>query len=832
MIKDKRAFGIKAIKHIGSIVFFLLVTIVYFSPEFFDDKTLPQHDVSQFQGSSKDIKDYYYDEGESSAWTGRMFSGMPAYQIGIWGGSPNLLNYVEAPLKALGGSTAGPVFTGMLMAYILFLILGCRIPLAIFGAIAYSLSSYNLIILGAGHVTKAWTLAYMPIVVGGMLAMYQRKLLVGGLCMAIGLALQIKSNHLQMTYYTAILCAIFYIGLVVKEIKSKEINTLLKSSGILALAVTLALLANAANIYGNYEMSKTSTRGKSELTPKSGNEHNDGLDKDYVFGWSYGKAETLSLLIPNIHGGGSANMVSPESNLFNTMKSAGYNPKDINDPTSGIRSVHYWGDQPGTSGPVYLGAVVCFLFILGVFVIRNPFKWVLLGSVVFFLFLAWGKNWEWFNDFFFFHFPLYAKFRAVSQALVIPALLIVIGAVWAIKEFFSGELTRESKLKYLYIATGIPAFICLVLWLAPEMFFTFKSIYDGRLPEELLKGVIADRKAMLSVDALRSLLYILLSSLFLLITIKKDAIKNIQSYATIGLIFLVFIDLWSVDKRYLGSDHFVTKEKQKTFEKSTADKAILQDKENFRVLNMQNTFNETLTSYYHRSIGGYHAAKLQRYQQLIENRINPELSDIISSMQTQDYEKIVETLSQSSTLNMLNTRYLIYSPQAEPLTNPYALGNAWFVESYKLVDDADAEIAALDTLNPAEMAIIDRRYEDKLNNMTFSFDPSAEIELVDYKPNRLTYKTKAEKDQLAVFSEVYYADGWNAYVDGKLTPHFATDWILRGMVVPAGEHEIVFKFEPTTYNTCKMISTVSSAILILLLLGTIVYNIRKEDGNQ
>lgn len=830
MIQDKKALLIKGLQHLAVVVFFLLATVTYFSPEFFDGKTLPQHDVTQFQGSSQDIRELYNKDGETSAWTGGMFSGMPAYQIGIWGGSPNILDYVEAPLKALGNTTAGPVFAGMLMAYIMFLILGFGIPMAMFGAIAYSLSSYNIIILDAGHVTKAWALAYMPIVVAGVLSMHKNKYIVGGLCMALGLALQIKSNHLQMTYYTAIVCAILYIILVVKNIKNKEFSSLLKSSGVLTLALTLALLANAANIYSNYEMSKTSTRGKSELTAREGeSKSSDGLDKDYVFGWSYGKAETLSLLIPNIHGGGSLSWLDSSSNMHREMVSNGHGSQI---DAKGVQAYTYWGDQPGTSGPVYFGAIVCFLFLLGMLIIRNPMKWAFLGATIFFIFLAWGKNFELFNDIFYNYFPLYGKFRAVSQALVIPALLMVIVAVWTIREFFEGKYDKEELTKSLYLAGGITGGICLIFWIVPNAFFDFTSINDDawktQMPAWFYNATLADRREMLSSDAFRSLAFIILAAGAMWFAINKSKIKNITTYATATLIILVLVDLWSVDKRFLNDNKFVKQEQKVAFKKSVADEEILKDKDlSYRVLNLNNPFNETTTSFYHKSIGGYHAAKLQRYQQLIERKLQPELGNIYASFGTQDEDSIQARLIQNTALNMLNARYLIYDAKQAPIKNPYAMGNAWFASEYKFVDNADAEIAALNTLDAKRTAIIDKRYQSHLEGFAPVIDSTASIELVAYKPNVLTYKTKAASDQLAIFSEVYYENGWNVYIDGEETTHFCTDWILRGMIVPKGEHEIVFKFEPSGYNTSRMLATASSGLLVILLLATIVWYVRR-----
>lgn len=841
MKENKKPIIREILTHLAVVLLFLLITVVFFSPQFTDGKVLSQHDVTQFQGSSQDLREYYNNEGESSAWTGGMFSGMPAYQIGIWGGSPNILDYLEAPLKALGNSTAGPIFAAMLMAYILFLILGFGPMLAATGAIAYAFSSYNFIILDAGHVTKAWAIAYMPVVVAGILAMYKNKFIVGGLCMALGLALQIKSNHLQVTYYTAILCAILFIGLIVQKIKEKDIPALLKSSGILTAAVALALLANAANIYGNYEMSITSTRGKSELTSQSNDfKQTHGLDKDYVFGWSYGKGETLSLLIPNINGGPSVSWLDSSSNLAKAMQANGYGAQI---DARGVQGYTYWGDQPMTSGPVYFGAIICFLFLLGMIIIRNPMKWWLLGATIFFIFLAWGKNFDTFNDLMYSTFPLYSKFRAVSQALIIPSLTMVIVAVWGVKEFLEGGIDKKKLNKALYISAGVTGGLCLLFWLIPNMFFNFTATNDmqwrEQLPPWFYDALVADRKALLSGDALRSLIFILLSGAILWYAsnakIKEaDKKQRVAMILSNILMLLILLDLWTVDKRYLGSDKFATPREQQAFKKSTADELILQDKDiSYRVLNLNNPFNETITSYYHRSVGGYHAAKLMRYQQLIERRLQGEIMNIHDSFQTQNVDSIVARFADNPTLNMLDTRYMIYDPNQPPLKNPYAMGNAWFVTNYQLAENADKEIEALNHIDPRKTAVVDEKfYASDIKGYGLSPDSTATIQLTAYKPNKLTYKSQTKNDQLAVFSEIYYENGWNAYVDGELYPHFRANWTLRAMVVPAGEHEIVFKFEPTAYNTSRTIATASSGLLILLLIGTIVWQLTRKEKTE
>lgn len=832
MIKKEQTLLKTLLPHIIAVVAFLAITMLYFSP-LIEGKVLPQHDVTQFKGASKELSDYYNNEGESSEWTGTMFSGMPAYQIGVWGGSPNFLDYLEAPLKALGSSSAGAVFTAMLMAYILFCMMGFGPVVSVLGAIAYSLSSYNIIILDAGHVTKAWTLAYMPLIIAGMMALFRKKILLGGVLFALGLAFQIKSNHLQMTYYTGFLCAILFIAFAIETLSKKDVKTFLKASGVLSIALVLALACNAGNIFGNLEMARESTRGKSELTLNKSEaaQQSEGLDKDYAFGWSYGKAETFTLMIPNLYGGVSKPYDNDSKSvkiLTQKVQSGEVSAEFANQVAQVMRE--YWGAQPFTSGPVYFGVIVCFLFILGMIIIRSKLKWALFAATVFFILLSWGKNLEWFNDWFFYNFPLYNKFRAVSSALVIPALTVVMVAVWGIKEFFSGEIDKKKLTNALYISLGTVGFICLVAWIAPGMFTNFVGENDARwkdqVPEWFYQALLADRKDLLTADAFRSLVFVLLAGGVMLFALRsKIEAKKLALYSTLGITVLILADLWNVDKRYLGEKNFVNKStyKTQTFPQSVADKAILQDQHpSYRVLNLNNPFEETSTSYYHKSIGGYHAAKLKRYQELIEHRLSSEIDHIIGTFQSENIDTITASFAGTPSLNMLNAKYVIYHPSQPPLVNPHAMGNAWFVIGYKLVNNADEEILALNEINPSETAVVDKRFEGELSGLNIVPDSTATITLTEYKPNRLTYKSKAGSEQLAVLSEIYFSDGWQAFIDGKEVPHFRADWTLRAMRIPAGEHEIIFSFEPKGYHTSRTVTTASSALLILLLIGIVI----------
>lgn len=834
MIKKEQSIFKTLFPHIVAVIVFLAITMIYFSPVM-DGKVLSQHDVTQFQGASEELKEYYEKDGQSSAWTGSMFSGMPAYQIGVWGGSPNFLDYIQMPFKVLGANTGGPIFAAMLMAYILFCMMGFKPSVSILGAIAYSLSSYNIIILEAGHVTKAWALAYMPLIVAGIMALFKKKVLLGGFLVALGLALQIKNNHLQITYYTGIFCFILFVTFAVEMISKKDIKTLLKACGVMVIALVMAAACNMGNIYSNLKMAEESTRGKSELTtPTSTEKQSSGLDKDYVFAWSYGIGETFTLMIPNMRGGASGGTLSRSSHLYNEMVKNGVQV----DP-KGVQANTYWGAQPFTSGPVYFGAIICFLFILGMIVIRSKVKWGIFVATALFIFLSWGKNMEWFNDWFFYHFPLYSKFRAVSTALVIPQLSMVMIAVWGLKEFLSGEMDMKKLKKALYISFGVVGGLCFFFWVAPGFFFNFTAEADNawraQVPDWYYNALLADRKDLLSGDALRSLAFVVFAGAILYLSLRTKMDKQkVMIYSTTILSVLVLVDLWGVDKRYLNDSNFVNKTayKAESFPQTAADKIILQDTHpSYRVLNLNNPFNETNTSYYHKSIGGYHAAKLKRYQELIENQLEGDIRHLVGSFTSQDIDSITASFAGTTGLNLLNAKYVIYNPEQPPLLNPYAMGAAWFVPEYKLVNNADEEIVAIKTLDLHQAALVDKRFESELSGLNIVPDSTAMIEMTVYKPNELTYKSKAATEQLAVFSEMYFADGWQAYIDGKEAPHFRTDWTLRGMRIPAGEHEIVFKFEPKDYYVSMTVATVSSGLLVLLLIGIIGFEIfgRKKE---
>ena len=823
---NKFAFSLKSsLTHIGVVFGFFLLILVYFYPAF-EGKVLQQGDITHYAGMAHEVEEY----GKPSGWTGAMFSGMPSYHITGYSTGMDFINWLRnCVLGAFHSQTAGPVFMLLLTAYLLFLVLGAPGWMAALGAIMTAFSSYNLIIIVAGHLTKAWTLSFVPLVLSGMTLIFKKRYWIGFLTFALGLALMITSNHLQITYYTAIFCAILFIGFVIQQRIEGQYKQLGMATGILLAGVVLAVLANANNLYINYESGQESMRGKAELTPPGEVETDTpvsaGLDKDYVFAWSYGKAETLSLLIPNIHGGSSGGSAGPDSHLYKELKAQGIQVGKE------VQTNNYWGEKPFTSGPVYLGAIVCFLFLLAFFIVPGKTKWVLLSATVFFILLAWGRNLAWFNDWMYYHFPLYNKFRTVETALVIPAFTFPILAVLALKELITSELRKEKLTHSLYRSAGITAGICLILWIMPGVFFHFESSYDAPIlsqaPDWYYAAMLEDRKDLLQADALRSFAFIALAAGLIFLYIQSKNRTKFLPFLATGLILLVLCDLWVVDKRYLNEKYFVSKKKYKEqlFPKSAADEFILKDPAiSYRVLNLNNPFTESRTSYHHKSIGGYHAAKLGRYQDLIDRRLIKEIQSIAGAFQTvAAVEDFYPVFADCPTLNMLNAKYIIYQPEQPPLLNPSINGNAWFVRSYYFVDTPDEEIAALETLNPKFEAVFDRNFNDCLPDLEIVPDSTASIEMTAYYPNKVEYRSSSAQPGLAVFSEIYYKNGWKAFIDGQSVPISRADWILRALVIPAGEHHIEFVFDPDDVRTAGTITTVFSGLLLLLVTGAFAF---------
>lgn len=804
------------------IVFFVALTVLYFAPGILGGKVLLQGDTTRFTGMSHELLEYYQKEGKGSAWTGSMFSGMPAYHIAMYGTPPNYLEYAERVVKQIDYQTAGMVLTGLICFYILMCVMGVSRWLAVTGAVAFAFTSYNIIIIVAGHVTKAYVIAYMPLTLAGMCLLFRQKWLWGAVLFTLGTALSVTNNHLQITYYLFLFCLIFYAGYLVQTLKRKAYPQLLRVTAVLAACALLAVLPNISNLYFNYEQAQESMRGPSELTAAVTGDTakpSDGLEQDYAFEWSYGKGELLTLLVPDAYGGESGGTVGSSSELYKTLRAKGAQVGNE------IQTYTYWGDQLFTAGPVYFGAVICFLFVLGMFVIRNPLKWWIFGASVFFVFLALGRNLMGFNDFMFHYLPMYNKFRTPSMALVIPEMTFPLIGIWGLSLVLRQKAAGKLLQRGFWWALGITGGLCLVLWLMPTVLLDFRSALDARyqLPDWYYNALLNDRQALASSDAFRSLVFVVLTAALLLWFGKAKDKKKTATFVGIGMLVLVLADLWTVDRRYLGEKNYVLPRTVEPYKASVADREILKDTDpSYRVLNLNDPFQDATTPYFHKSVGGYHPAKLRRYQELIDFRLIPEIRAL---GQSKTVEELTQALRNSPSLNMLNTRYIIYSPDQAPVTNPYAYGNAWFVDSYELVENADAEIKALDTLQPLRQAVIDKRFAADVEGKTIVPDSAAQITLVSYKPDELVYRTSASGGQLAVFSEVYYPHGWKAYIDGEPAPHFRADWTLRAMWIPAGEHTVEFKFVPDTYRTVAAVASVSSAVILLLLIAALAYSL-------
>jgi hypothetical protein len=802
-----------------------------------DGKVIRQGDLTHAKGAAKELADYKAKTGLDAQWTNSMFGGMPAYQIK--GGTPKNIYYYVNNIFRFGMPyySVAIAFIYLLGFYILLLTLRFNPWLSMVGAIAFAFSTYNFIIIGAGHITKTYAIAYMPLVIAGVMMTFNKKYLIGGLFTAFALGMEIAANHIQMTYYLMLIILVMVFVKFIYAIIEKELKKFLVAAGVLVVAAILAFLPNITNLWTTYEYGKYTIRGGSEI--QQTDKKSSGLDPIYAYGWSYGKAETFTLLIPNFMGSSSNEDLSINSALYDAAKQAksandefmqklNLEPKDIikNAPT-------YWGEMPFTSGPAYAGAIVCFLFILGLFIVKGPEKWWLLGATVLSILLSWGSNFQWFSDLFFYYFPLYNKFRTVSSILVIAGLTMPLLAFLALKEFFKKDVDKTKLIKPVLYSLAIVGGIAFLFFALPNAFFKFTTSNDSQYmaygyPEWFFTALYQDRASMLRWDAFRSLIFILLAASLLWLFL-KNKIKT--SILILGFAVLVLFDMWGIAKRYLNSDSFVKKTISKNeFIKSAADEAILTDKSlNYRVLNLNNPFNEVNTSYFHKSIGGYHGAKLKRYQELYDSCISYDIKRIINIFSNNPSDSLFDiTFKSCRILNMLNAKYIIYNPQAPPLYNKHAYGNAWFVNSFKLVDDANAEITTVKNTGLWQTAVIDKKFASFVENYKSTKDTLASISLTEYKPDYLSYTAKTTKEQLTVFSEIYYDKGWNAYIDGKKVPHFRANYVLRALIIPEGDHKIEFRFEPRSYYTGQKVALYSSIVVVLLLLAITAYEIYRS----
>ena len=815
--------GLKnVLPHAVAVLFFIVLSYVYMFP-LLEGKVLEQSDIVHHKGMSKELVDYRNKTGEEAIWTNSMFGGMPGYMISTkYKG--NLANVINRALRIPFKSAAMPILY-MLGFYILLISLKINRWQSLAGAVAFGLSSYFLIIIAAGHNSKAFALGYLPLVIAGVLMVFKGKRIPGTFLFTVGLSLEILAGHPQITYYGLILLVIYGIVEFVYAIKEKLLVPFFKSVLFLFAGAVVAVGMNFSQLYTTYDYTKHTIRGPSELTTNDSNK-TSGLDKDYVVQWSYGIDETMTLLIPNYKGGATQISAGVDSESYKALRSKG-----VQNPRQVVNSViMYHGEQPSTAGPVYVGAIVVFLFILGLFVVKGRYKWWLLIATIVSIVLSWGSNVMGITSFLLDYLPMYNKFRAPSMTLVIAQITMPLLGFIALNKIISGDVDKKKWLNGLKWATIATGGISLLFAVLPGIAGDFSSQYDLRLqlPDWLIDAAIADRKAALRTDAFRSFIFVALSAgAFYLWYLNK--LKSNLFIAVIGL--LILVDLWTVDKRYLNKDNFVTKkEASNPFPEMPADKAILQDTDlSYRVLPLQNPFQDARASYYHKNVGGYHAAKLRRYQEIIDYLLLPEMQQLVTRLQAGSQPD--SAFLDLPAINMLNTRYLIYDLNSPPLNNNNALGNAWFVEDFDVVENADEEIEALKGIDPSVTAVIDKKYAQILDGKKFKKDLNGKITLTTYEPNYLKYRSSAESEQLAVFSEIFYEDGWNAYIDGEKAPHFRVNYILRAMVLPAGDHIVEFRFEPKAYYLGNKISLASSLLLILALLGYAFAEYRKKSKN-
>ena len=830
----------KLLPDLIAILAFVLLSFAYFFPADIENRILFQHDTAAGAGAGQEVKEYYEQTGERSRWTNSLFGGMPMYQIAPSYDSTKSLQWVQKAYQLFLPDYVCLTFMLMLGFYILLRVFGIPVWLAGLGGIMWAFSSYFFILISAGHIWKFITLAYVPPTIAGIVLAYRGKLLWGGILTALFVALQITSNHVQMSYYFFFVILFFVGAYFEKAWRTKTLPQFFKASAVLIVAALVGIAANVSNLYHTYAYSKETMRGKSELVQPgdAAKQTSSGLDRDYITQWSYGIDETLTLLVPNFKGGASAALSQSETAMSkaNPMYSSLYGSL-----------TQYFGTQPMTSGPVYVGAFVLFLFVLGCFIVKGPLKWALIGATFFSIVLSWGKNFMPLTDFFIDYVPLYNKFRAVSSILVIAEFTIPLLAIFALKRLLEEpEIIKQEK-KPLGISLLLTAGIALLLAVAPgsigsgyvpaqEAQMLQNAVNQQMIPANELSGILANlgemRAELVSSDALRSFIIIGIGCSLLWLY----ASGKLRSSLTIaGITILCLADMWGVNKRYLNDAQFVPHSiRTETFTKTNTDELILQDTSlDYRVLNFAtSTFDDNNTSYWHKSVGGYHPAKLRRYQEMIEHHISPEMQAAYKAIATAGGEMDSVDANKFRILNMLNTKYFIFPAgqqrQTVPILNPHAYGNAWFVNKVQYVNNANEEIDALDSIIPTETAVVDARFKDVLKGATESYkDSLSSIRLTSYAPNRLTYETNNAQDGIAVFSEIYYPDGWHVTIDGQPAELARADYILRTMYVPAGQHTIEMRFDPTSLHVTEGIAYGALALLVIGIIVAVLIAKRK-----
>ncbi len=806
---------------VAAVVLFALISFAYFVPASLDGRILFQHDASAGRGMGHEQQTYFERTGERTRWTNSVFGGMPTYQTAPSYKSTDALSKVMDAYHLWLPENVWYVFAYLLGFYILLRAFDFRQELAVLGSIIWAFSSYFFIIIAAGHIWKVMALAYLPPMIAGLVLAYRGKYLWGFILTALFTAFEVKANHVQMTYYYLFVVLFMVIAYLVQAIKNKQLLHFGKATAVCAAAACLGICMNLSNLYHTWEYSKESMRGKSELVKaNTANQTNSGLERDYITQWSYGIGETWTLLIPNAKGGASV----PLSQNETAMKKADPNFIQIYQQIG-----QYWGEQPGTSGPVYVGAFVLMLFILALFIVKGPMKWALLAATVLSVLLSWGKNFMPLTNFFIDYMPMYAKFRTVASILVIAEFTIPLLAMLGLKKILDTPSILNKQIKYVYISFGLTAGFCLLFALMPSVFFSnFVSAQEleamKSIPAEYQGQLIANlremRQAIFTDDCWRSFFIIVIGT-FLLLLYRANKLKK---SAFVGLVIvLCLVDMWQVNKRYLNDSMFVEKSvRDNPIEMTPTDQQILQTKElDYRVLNLAtSTFNENETSYFHKSIGGYHPAKLRRYQEMIETYIAPEMEKLMKSIvEAQGDMTKLNGDSISPVLNMLNTKFFIMplqGGQTVPLKNPYAFGNAWFVDKVTYVNNANEELEMVGKLNLRAEAVADKKFRDVLGS-SCEQDHHAQVTMKTYEPNQLTYEVESAKGGVLVFSENYYPE-WTATVDGKEVPVGRVNYILRAIQVKPGKHQVVLSFFPKSVDRTETVAYIAFALLVICIL--------------
>ncbi|MFO8001838.1 MAG: YfhO family protein [Marinilabilia sp.] len=821
----------------GIMALFVALSLLYFSPVL-KGFGLPQMDQTHATGMAQELVEHEEETGERVHWTNSMFGGMPAFQI-RGDSSANIFSYINKVLRVgLPYHSAAILFLYLLGFFVLLRSMKINRWLSLLGAVAFGFGSYNIIIIMAGHITKAYAIALMGPVLAGILYTLNRDRWIGALFTTVALGIQIAYNHVQITYYLALMVLILMISRLIYAWRDGQLTDFSKRGAILVGAAIIALLPNLPNLWPTYEYGQFSIRGPSELESSRGEGQQDaGLDRDYAFAWSYGKAETLTLLIPNVMGGAS----EPISESPRAMEEVGPQMRQIVGGQS-----QYWGSKPFTSGPVYVGALVCFFFVLGLFFYKGREKWWLVAGTILSILLAWGENLEWFNYFLFDAFPLYNKFRTVEMTLVIATVTIPLLGMLGLKKVMDNPaLIREQSNKFL-AAFGLTGGVAMLLYLFPEFFFDFISEREAsalaqqkqNMPDQagaidqVIQTMKQARIGLLKSDAVRTFFFILLGSGSLWLYATNRISKK---YVLPGLVLLVLVDLWGVDRRYLSNDDFVPpRQMEQQFDKSRADEFILNDDDPyFRVFSVyQDPFTEVQTSYFHKSLGGYHGAKLRVYQDVIDYYLKNNWQTLNGHFQNNgDVSEAREMLADMPVVNMLNAKYIIYDPGQEPIENPHRMGNAWFVDKVRTVPSAEEEISSLRDADLEQTAVMREDVAGEWASYQ-NDDSGGSITLSAYEPDRLTYNVQTPSDKIAVFSEIYYPAGWKVYIDGEEAGLKRVNYLLRGVMIPEGEHEVEFRFEPASVKKANVIAIIGGILIVLFAVFLVWRNRRKFFGNS